>query len=256
MKHKKLIVGAWKAYLNPADAKRLAVKIATWVGSNPKYDLVLCPPYPLIPIVLDAIRDTKIQASAQDADAIDYGAHTGRIPPRLLSDMGCKYTLLGHSEMRAIESLESIQEKLSVILATSSLNVILCIGETIKEKTAGKTVQVLTDQLESALAGLSENKVSKRLNVAYEPVWAISTENPVEPPGIDQVADAHTAIRDILSAKFGKTADAMRILYGGSVNKENVTTYVGNKTVDGVLVGSASTKFDKFTGLLDAVQSM
>lgn len=255
MEPKKLIVGAWKAYLRPADAKELAVKIAKWVGSDPKsYELALCPSYPLIPIVLDAIRDTEIQTSSQNADAIDYGAHTGHIPPRLLSDMGCKYTLLGHSEMRAVESLESIQKKLSVILAISSLEVILCIGETMEERTSGKTTQILTEQLESALAGLSKDQISGRLNVAYEPVWAISTESPVNPPGIDQVADAHTTIRGILSAKFGKTADTVRVLYGGSVNKDNVTAYVGDKSVDGVLVGSASTKFDEFIGLLDAVE--
>lgn len=259
---KKIIVGSWKAYLKPAQAENLAGKVARWWENSSQkkddYELVLSPSLPFIPLVRDAIKQTDIQISSQDVHVVDdYGAYTGRVPLRLLSDLGCNYTLLGHSELRkgASESDDIIQEKVHASLTMSKLQVILCIGETKEEKKAGETISVLKRQLESALEDLSEEYVKERFNVAYEPVWAISTENPTEPPRADEVAKVHATIREILSEKFDEeTVNTIRILYGGSVNKENVCDYLNNESIDGVLVGSASAKLPDFVDLLGAVE--
>lgn len=256
--HPKIIVGAWKAYLGLADARNLAGNIADWRTASTReksFELVLAPSLPLIPIVLEAVRNTDIRISSQDVDSIsEYGAHTGRIPPRLLSEMGCQYTLLGHSEMRAIESQESIQEKTFTALTSSELQLILCVGETAQEKSAGRTIQTLREQLESALDGITANHATDRLHIAYEPVWAISTENPVEPPRPDDITPIHEEIRNILTDRFGaQTAQTVRILYGGSVNQSNILDYLDSDMIDGVLVGSASAK-PGFLDMLDIVE--
>ena len=258
---KKIIVGAWKAYLTRAQAEELAQNIATWnVESSVKkddYELVLSPSFLHLIPVINTIKQTNIELSGQDVDPGGYGAYTGHIAPEMLDDIGCKYVLLGHSELRKYkrESNKLVHQKVVAALTQSNLKVILCIGESIEDKNEQKTLKVLKRQLATALEDLPADKIKDRLSVAYEPVWAISSENPTSPPQANDVDEIHRSIRDMLNIIVGEpTAKTIRILYGGSVNENNVCDYLKQDNVDGVLVGSASTKHPQFVKLLEAVE--
>lgn len=260
VKRRKIIVGAWKAFLNQATAKKLADELKKWKANDSKkqddYDIVLSPSFPYLVPVQDAIKETNIALCAQDVDAVKMGPYTGHIPPPILVDVGCKYVLLGHSELRHLKeySPRRIHEKVTAALG-ADLHVILCIGETKDEKVADKTKSVLKEQLETALVNLDEKIIRGKFDVAYEPVWAISSQNPDKPPKAEDVNNIHGFIREILNKKLDKkTADTVRILYGGSVNEDNVCDYLNQPNVDGVLVGSASTKHPQFVNLLNAVE--
>ncbi len=258
---KKIIVGAWKAYLNTAKAKELAKQIANWrnVQSTKKddYELVLSPSFLHLIPVTNAISGANIELSGQDVDSSGYGAYTGHIAPAMLDDVGCTYVILGHSELRKYknESNKLIHGKVKATLTQSKLKIVLCIGENLEEKNQNKTIKILENQLAETLEDLPSDLVKGRLSIAYEPVWAISSENPVSPPDASAVNKIHGSIRRILNNILDEpTSDAVRILYGGSVNEDNVCDYLRQDSVDGVLVGSASTKHPQFVNLLKAVE--
>ena len=258
---KKIVVGAWKTYLDTNGAEELAKQIANWrtVKSTKKdeYELVLSPSFLHLIPVTNAISETNIESSGQDVDLGGYGAYTGHTTPEMLDDVGCTYVILGHSELRKYkhESNKLIHDKVKATLTQSGLKIVLCIGESLDDKNQNKTVGILKNQLAETLEDLPAALVKDRLSIAYEPVWAISSENPVAPPDANTVNDIHGSIRGILNNVVGEsTADTIRILYGGSVNEDNVCDYLKQDNVDGVLVGSASTKHPQFVNLLEAVE--
>ncbi len=258
---KKIVVGAWKAYLNAASAQKLAKQIADWrnLQSTKKDDceLVLSPSFLHLIPVINAVNGTNIELSGQDVDLGSYGAYTGHITPEMLDDVGCTYVILGHSELRKYkgESDKLIHEKAKAALTQSKLKIILCIGESLEEKNQNKTIKILESQLAETLEDLPSDLVKDRLGIAYEPVWAISSENPVSPPDASSVNEIHGSIRHVLNNILGEpTTDTVRILYGGSVNEDNVRGYLRQDNVDGILVGSASTKHPQFVNLLKAVE--
>jgi triosephosphate isomerase len=257
---KKIIVGAWKAYLKLDDVIQLSTRLAKWrkeqSSSNDYLDLVLAPSMTYLYSTECIIKDVDIILSAQDVDPVNMGAHTGHIPPEMLLDVGCKYVLLGHSEKRYSAEYEvSLPTKVEYALK-SGLHVILCVGETRAEKDNNKTFEKLRTQIISVLSHIPKDLIKNCFDVAYEPVWAISSQNPVEPPTAADVRKISEFIRQTLNEELGiDVADTIRILYGGSVNTDNVCDYLNQSLIDGVLVGSASTKLPGFIDLLDRIES-
>lgn len=255
---KRLVIAAWKAYLSLGEARRIAGEIGGWAARNgPGFELALAPSFPHIVPVGDAVGDAA-GICAQDADLASRGAYTGHTPPQMLADAGCRYVLLGHSEMRRHkgETDGILNRKIRLVLGESDLRVVLCIGESRAQRDGGGTEAALDLQLARCLDGIPGGTAAGRLDVAYEPVWAISSENPASPPDPSDVGRTHRHIRRTLEGTLGpEAAGSSRILYGGSVDASNVAGYVARDGVDGVLVGSASTRLPGVLSLLDAVRS-
>lgn len=232
-----LIVGNWKMNTSYDEAIALAVAIAADADlAAGQADVGICPPYPWIVPIRDAVQDTALRIGAQDCAATDNGAYTGDVSATMLTSC-CAFTLIGHSERRSIhqETPEIVREKLHQAINTE-LDVILCVGESREEREAGQAVQVVRRQLDSALDGFPSTHVVN-LALAYEPVWAIGT-------GIaateDDAAQMATVIRNDIDARFGSATRTVRILYGGSANDRNAPAFLAADNVDGLLVGSAS----------------
>ncbi len=258
MGRKGLIVGAWKAYLDGAASAGVARAVREWrmrKGGASRYDIAVAPSFPYIVPVNGIIADTDILLCAQDVDPVPMGAYTGHVPPQVLRDAGCRLVIIGHSEMRRLRRDDDniIRRKVGTALE-AGLHVVLCVGETREQRDDDATRRVLEKQAGSALAGLGE-LAKDSLSIAYEPVWAISSQNPASPPAPRDVNAIHGDLRSIIGDALGDAADSARILYGGSVSADNVCDYMNEPNVDGVLVGSASTRPADFVGLLDAVEA-
>ena len=184
-RRKKLVIAAWKTYLTLAESKNLAKEIRDWAARNPPIcEIVLAPSFPHIVPVRHAIG-AALGISAQNADLAGRGAYTGHTPPQMLSDAGCSYVLLGHSELRKYKKETDLllKKKTEAVLAESDLGVVLCIGESYRQKTEGRTLDTLESQLRTGLGGIPGADVAGRLDIAYEPVWAISFRESAKPAG-------------------------------------------------------------------------
>ena len=215
-------------------------------------EVVVCPPFTALASVAQLLKGSSIGLGAQDLYWEAQGAYTGEVSPAMLADAGCRYVIIGHSERRTSfgETDETVRKKLAAALK-QGLTPIACIGETLAEREANRTVDVLTRQLEGGLKGLSEAD-ARRLVIAYEPVWAIGTGRNATP---EQAQDAHRFIRQHLAKRFGAaTAEALRILYGGSVNAGNAASLLHQADVDGALVGGASLKAESFAAIVKAAE--
>jgi triosephosphate isomerase len=191
-----------------------------------------------IPAALDAARGTNIGIGGQDLFWLKEGAYTGEVSAGMLAAAGCGWVIVGHSERRQYfgETDETVLKRTQAALEFG-IAPIVCVGERLEERESGSTEKVLVAQFQKGIAGLSEQQFAK-IVIAYEPVWAIGTGKTATP---EIAADAHRTIRAQVNAKFGKTAaDAVRILYGGSVKPDNVKTLMAQPEIDGVLVGGAS----------------
>lgn len=176
------------------------------------------------------------------------GAFTGEVSPAMLLDSSCRFVLTGHSERRHVlgESNAFVGEKTAFALQ-AGLDVVLCIGETLKEREAWKLEQILREQLEAGVAGVSQDVSAFRLSFAYEPVWAIGTGKVAGPA---EIIEAHALVRKLLQKKFPAQASQMRILYGGSVKADNAAQIIGLDNVDGLLVGGASLQAESFAKIV------
>jgi triosephosphate isomerase len=193
----------------------------------------------------ERLRGTNVMLSAQDVFYEETGAYTGEISPLMLRDVGCEYAIIGHSERRQYfsETDETVNKKIKAALA-AGVKAIFCIGESLEQREAGKTNDVLRGQLEGGLSGVGLEDIV----VAYEPIWAIGTGVTATP---EQAQDAHKFIRSRLADMYGEPkAGAVRILYGGSVKPENVKELMGRPDIDGALVGGASLKPESFVKLV------
>ncbi len=198
-------------------------------------------------------RDSAVGLSAQNIHWETEGAFTGEVSPIMVRELGCGYVIVGHSERRRLfhESDQAVAKKVSAALG-GELKPILCVGETLQERRAGKTNAVIGRQLRTALKGLGKDAI-KNLAIAYEPVWAIGTGRNAAP---EQVAAVHARIRDLLRRLTKeKAAESCRILYGGSVRPDNAPELAGVPDVNGFLVGGASLKAESFLGIARAFQS-
>lgn len=211
-------------------------------------DIVVCPPYTLLSYIADMLVSSNISLGAQDTYWQDEGAFTGEVSPEMLKDAGCRFVIVGHSERRQYfgETNDSVNKKAKKILE-KGLTVILCVGETLEEREAGRTFDVLEDHIKGGLNGLSQEDLS-RVVIAYEPVWAIGTGKTATSA---QAEEAHKYIRDLIVKLYNQeTADAIRIQYGGSVKPENISELIKQPDVDGALVGGASLKAEAFAEIV------
>jgi triosephosphate isomerase len=242
MARRKLIAGNWKMNCLRADAKALAGDLAGRMKGNPgaRFDMLVCPPFPLIPVVADAVAGSGIAVGGQDCHGKEKGAHTGDTSAWMLKDAGCAAVIVGHSERRTNhgETDAEIKAKAEAALA-AGLYAIVCIGETLDERDAGKTLEINRTQLHGSLpdGATAENTV-----IAYEPVWAIGTGRTATP---EQAQEVHAMIRAELNGRLAD-GEAMRILYGGSMNAQNAAELLAQPDIDGGLIGGASLKAGDF----------
>ena len=249
-KRKPLIAGNWKMNGLKKDARALAGGLAKRMAKTkrPAFEMLICPPAPLLGFCVDAVKGSGVKIGAQDCHAAEAGAHTGDISAPLLKNMGCGYVIVGHSERRTDHSETDKQVKAKAEAALAArLKVIVCIGETLKERKAGQTLNVNRRQLRGSLPA---GATAANTVIAYEPVWAIGTGQVATPA---QAQKVHAAIRKLLKSKLGANeGDKMRILYGGSMKPGNVTELMILPDVDGGLIGGASLSVDDFWAIADA----
>ncbi len=243
MSRRILIAGNWKMNCLQADGDALAADLAARMKSGSvRCDMLVCPPFTLLKGVLDAVAGSGISAGGQDCHAAEKGAHTGDTSAWMLKDLGCAAVIVGHSERRTnhAETDAVVKAKAEAALA-AGLMAIVCIGETLEERDAGKTLEVNRTQLQGSLP---EGATAENTVIAYEPVWAIGTGRTATP---DQAQEVHAAIRSELRGKLGgAAADGMRILYGGSMNAKNAADLLSQAAIDGGLIGGAALKADDF----------
>jgi triosephosphate isomerase len=250
MRRPKFVAGNWKMYTDAAGARALADEVSRGAGAWPYVRVAVCPPFPYLPIVADVLRGSPVMLGAQNCYAEREGAFTGEVSPWMLADVGCRWVIVGHSERRHKlgEDDAFINRKVHAALA-AGLEVILCVGETIQQRQAGRTEDVLATQLDGGLAGLDASPL-RRLVVAYEPVWAIGTGQNATP---EQAQQAHAFLRGRVRLRFGAAAaDDLLILYGGSVKPDNAAALIGQADVDGGLIGGASLKAESFLAIIAA----
>ena len=246
---KAVIAGNWKMNKTPAEAKELITAIAPLV-KDAGCDVVACVPYVDIATAIEAAKGTNIKIGAENCHWAVSGAFTGEISPAMLREAGCTWVLTGHSERRHVlgESPDFVGKKTAFALE-QGFSVILCIGETLAERKAGKLNSILWLQLERGLAGLGPNADYSRLAVAYEPVWAIGTGQTASDEDIRMV---HTLVRELLSSLLGSNGIGIQILYGGSVKPDNAKAILSLDNVDGLLVGGASLQAQSFADIVRA----
>jgi triosephosphate isomerase len=243
-----LVVGNWKMHGTGGEVSSLARRIRIGTRSIKKVEVVLAPPFTALAAVRKFVQGSKVQLAGQNLYWQPQGAFTGEISPKMLRDSGCRFVIIGHSERRRLfhESDQEVAKKIVAALE-SGLRPILCVGETLREKRKGLTPRVVTRQLRIALKGITKSVIQK-IEVAYEPVWAIGTGHNATSTQVNHV---HALIRNFLRERFGeKSADGNRILYGGSVRAENAGELAGVPDVNGVLVGGASLKPKDFISII------
>lgn len=243
-----LIAGNWKMNNNSAESVELVSQLREMISGVKEVEVVVAPPYTALGSVAAAIKGSTILLSAQNIFWEEKGAFTGEVSPAMLKDIGCQYAIIGHSERRQYfgETNETVNKRLKAAL-NASLIPLVCIGETLEEREAGKTLAIIEQQVKEGLDGLSSGEMEKVV-VAYEPVWAIGTGKTATP---EQAQEAHQFIRKMLAQVFNKgVAEGTRILYGGSVKPDNVDQLMSQKDIDGALVGGASLKADSFARIV------
>jgi len=247
---KPLIAGNWKMNLLVGEAVGLVSALKPLVKGVSTVDIVVCPTFTALHVVSQVLKGSNIELGGQNCYTKENGAFTGEISPQMLRDIGCAWTIIGHSERRQYfaESDAFLNEKLKFALA-SGLKVMFCIGETLGERQSGKMNDVLKRQVSQGLVGLSEVDFD-RVAIAYEPVWAIGTGVTATP---EQAEEAHAFVRGLVADQFGKSvAEKLRIQYGGSVKADNAAELMAKPNVDGALVGGASLKADSFAAIVKA----
>lgn len=254
VKRKPIIAGNWKMNLGTVDeAVDLVRKLRPKIGSLKQIDVVLCPPYTVLPALAEILDRSRIMLGAQNMHWEAKGAHTGEISAGMLSGL-CEYVIVGHSERRATGSVEetnaAVQKKLAAALE-SGLTPILCVGESKSERDAGQTQSVIVEQVSVALDSLSAGDV-QRCVLAYEPIWAIGTGAAASPVEANRVIAL--TIRGSIAEGWGEgPAQSVRVQYGGSVNPENIADFMAMPEIDGALVGGASLTPDFADLVLNAV---
>lgn len=246
---KRFIAGNWKMHMTMAEARTLASEVVEQTKGTDARVLV-APPFTALHAVSEVVKDTHVELGAQNMAVAESGAHTGEISPLMLSDIGVTSVILGHSERRHDygETDELINGKV-VLALQHGIEVILCVGETLDERDAGKVEQVVRNQLHTGLKGVSEEDL-KRVVVAYEPVWAIGTGRTATPEDADAVhAHIRSVVGDLYSASV---AGDLVIQYGGSVKPGNAAGLLGKENIDGALVGGAALKAADFAEIVKA----
>jgi len=245
-----IIAGNWKMYKTGAAAAALAREVVAQVAGVTKPEIVVCPTFTSLAPVGAVIAGSNVQLGAQNVHWEKEGAFTGEISAAMLLEVGVKYVIIGHSERRQLfgETNEGVNRRTKAALA-AGLRPIVCVGESLAQREAGQTAQVVSDQTRAGLAGLSKDDMVATV-IAYEPVWAIGTGKTASPA---QAQEVHRLIRDRLGEMFGAdVAGRVRIQYGGSVKPDNAKELLGQPDIDGALVGGASLKAGDFAAIVKA----
>jgi triosephosphate isomerase len=245
-----LIAGNWKMNLGPNKSAALVMSIAQGVMDIKGIEVLVAPPFTSLPAVKKALVGSRILLAGQNMHWETAGAFTGEISGQMLVETGCSHVILGHSERRNLfkETNEMVALKVDSALR-AGLIPIICVGETLEERDAGRTFEVVKEQLDGSLKGfIDKREMPHSAILAYEPVWAIGTGRTATP---DQAQEVHQFIREWIKKVFNKdTVEKVRILYGGSVKPDNTPGLMSMPDIDGALVGGASLKADSFLQII------
>ena len=244
----RLIAGNWK--MNGAGRKAEALLTALSSSGKGPAEMLICPPFTALPLAFQIFGGGPVHIGAQNVYPAEKGAFTGEISPSMLKAIGCSFCLCGHSERRQIlgEADDFINAKVRILLSHGIIPV-LCTGETKEERAGGLTAEVIRREIEKGLAGVGFDDAAS-IVIAYEPIWAIGAGQPATPEEAEETA---AWIRECLFQLFGSVvSENVRILYGGSVNGENVVSFLAEPDIDGALVGGASLKADEFIKIYEA----
>ena len=247
-----LVAGNWKLYKTQAQARELAARIAD-ASVTLRCELAVAPVFTALAAVRERLGSAPVALAAQDCYWEREGAFTGEVSATLLADAGCRYVIVGHSERRQHfgERDEDVKRKALAVL-DANMAPIVCCGESLPQREAGQTEAQVLGQLDAALSGL-DAAAAASVVIAYEPIWAIGTGRNARPEDAQAV---HAAIRGLVAARFGRPlAEAMRILYGGSVKPDNAAALLAEADVDGALVGGASLDAATFLAIAKAADS-
>lgn len=245
---KPIIAGNWKLNKTAQESIELVTELKRSLADVNEVDIVVCPVFIALADVNDVLVDTNIGLGAQNIYWEDTGAFTGEVSGPMLKSVGVRYAIIGHSERRQYfsETDETVNKRIRAAL-NHQLIPIVCVGETLEQREADQTKDVIKKQCEGALKGYSEKEV-KQMVIAYEPVWAIGTGKTASK---EQAQEVHQFIRGLIESLYGKeTANEVRIQYGGSVKPENTAELMAQPDIDGALVGGASLKADSFTDIV------
>ena len=251
MKRKPIIAGNWKMNSTQEQAVSLTREILKGFHATPQVEVLLCPPFTALQKVGDLLRAGSILLGAQNIHWETKGAFTGEISGPMLTELGCKYAIVGHSERRQFfgETDATVRKRLRAAM-DGGLHGILCVGETLEQRQRGKTWDLIEMQLQAALEGIETLRASSQLVIAYEPVWAIGTGQNATAA---QAQEIHAKIRGWLEARYGRsTAESIRIQYGGSVKADNAKELMREPDVDGALVGGASLEPKTFISIIES----
>lgn len=244
------VAGNWKMNLGRWDARDLAREVVEGVRGLRGVEVAVAPATVCLTEVAGVVHDTAVHLSAQNMHHAESGAYTGETSPLMLNDIGCRHVILGHSERRQYfdETDDFINKKVVSALA-HDLAPILCVGESLEEREAGKTSTKVDGQIRAGLRGVRPEDMAS-ITIAYEPIWAIGTGRTASP---EQAQEVHAQIRSLLGALYDRdVADAVRIQYGGSVKPGNIAELYAQPDIDGALVGGASLKADSFVAIVEA----
>ncbi len=245
---KPIIAGNWKMHKTVAEAVQLVNGLKRELRNERDIEVVVCPPFTAISKVAEALKGSNIKCAAQDLFWEEEGAYTGEISAKMLKDLGCSYCIIGHSERRQYfgETNLTVNKKVKAALKYGLIP-IMCVGERLEERDAGKTFDVVKNHIEGGLKDFNKDEVSK-LVIAYEPVWAIGTGRNATP---EQAQEVHKYIRQLLKVSYGEEVSSkVRIQYGGSVKPDNIRGIMNGEDVDGALVGGASLKLNDFVEIV------
>ena len=241
---KSFIAANWKMNKTISETRDFFRDFVPLVKDVSDVDIVVAPPFTALSAAAGAIQGTNVRLAAQDVFWEEKGAYTGEVAPAMLLDAGCTHVIIGHSERRQyFHEDDTVVNRKVRAAKKAGLGVIFCCGESLEERESNRTFDVIRREVEKGLEGIDADG----LVVAYEPIWAIGTGKTASP---DQAQEVHAFIRDILGKLYAGTAEGIRILYGGSVTPENVTSLMACKDVNGGLVGGASLKADSFAKLV------
>ncbi|PYS67024.1 MAG: triose-phosphate isomerase [Acidobacteria bacterium] len=247
---KPVIAGNWKMYKSLGEAVETALALKPLVANANHCEVVIAPVFTAIKTVADRLEGSNIKVAGQDCSTeVEEGAHTGEVTASMLKDVGARYVIVGHSERRQIycETDMSVSKKVKAALS-DGLFVIMCVGESLEQREQGKAENVVAGQLNGGLNGLTAPDLD-RIILAYEPVWAIGTGRTATP---EQAQEMHAFIRRVFAERHSSgAADALRILYGGSVKPDNIAGLMSQPDIDGALVGGASLKADSFAQIVN-----
>ncbi len=245
---RKIIAGNWKMNLTVAEGLALAEEVKNRCSRFSNIDVVVGPVATSLYPIAKLLEGSTIGVAAQNCHWAEKGAYTGELSCTQIKEIGCKYVIIGHSERRQYfaETSENVGKKARA-LHDMGLTPIMCVGETLDEREAGKTFDVIAEQVKLGLAPLTAEEVAKTV-IAYEPVWAIGTGRTATP---DQAQEVHAAIRNQIAELYGKAiAEEVRIQYGGSVKGSNAPELLTQPDIDGALVGGASLTADAFYAIV------